>query len=189
MMIKKIFVANCNRALQNSLLTICIISLLLLSQVTTANSKMRCLPQDLTNKNCYLFLDKNRLHIWKDKIFLNNLIARDTKPIDISPSDKFAAKLDLADWHSIKAKRLHNRWFLEMSLWGPPLSGGEVESLWWLVFEIKEGRLIKHLEKLIQKRKKIASGRFKYDKLATYDLHEKNKKIYWRVNYEKGSIE
>ena len=142
-----------------------------------AGSKLSCRARDLKNKNCYLSLDKNRVQVWKDKIFLNDLVERDTKSIA------------LGDWQFVKAQKISGRWFLEIGLWGPPLGVGEVESLWWQVYEIKNGQYVKHIEKLIQKRKKITDTRFKYDKLANYGLREQKKKIYWHVNYDKGSIE
>lgn len=183
--------------------------LFLFMGLACADSKLNCNSRDLKAKNCYLSLGKNRVHVWRDKIFLNDLIERDTKPIVISaseqladkptdkPTDKLTDKLDLMDWHFVKAKKINERWFLELGLWSPPHGVGEFESLWWLVYEIKNGQYVKHIEKLIQKRKqitdkstdKITDRRFKYDKLANYGLQQQNKKIQWHVNHNKGSIE
>jgi hypothetical protein len=109
-----------------------------------------CPKKHLLIKDCYFQMDKTRVQVWKSKIFLNNLIDRDTKKLP------FEAEIEknAVDWDFMRSSQLHGRWFLELGIWGPPQGVGEVESLIWSVYEIEKSGLLKRLEKVIQKRKK-----------------------------------
>ncbi len=144
----------------------------------------QCSHRDLMIKNCYLQMGINRVHVWRDKLFLNDLIARDIEPIDTVTSDKIKVTV----WQFVNAKKMGETWMLEMGFWGPPLTAGNVESLWWVVYEIKSGHFVKQVEQLIQKRKKLDNGEHRRDKMAIYGLSLDKRKVKWHVGREKGSF-
>jgi hypothetical protein len=146
------------------------------------NETLICAKKNLQLKNCLMKLGSNRVKAWQGKLFLNDMIERDSISIDQIETDQTKA----VEWQFFKAQKLNNRWFIELGLWGPPVGEGAIESLWWVVIEIREGQFVKRLEKLIQKRKKMGEDKYKYDAKFKHELSAKNKKVHWMVHKEKG---
>ncbi|MCB0351341.1 MAG: hypothetical protein KDD38_09175 [Bdellovibrionales bacterium] len=145
-------------------------------------------------KDCFFTLGQSKVHIWNDKIFLNSLVARDTKGL---PADANLGA-GAVEWSFARTQKLNKRWVLELGIWHPSTGESEVETLVWSVYEVEPGQIKKLLEKTLQKRKriepKVAAGqkpaqvKYKSDKIYPYGLKATKSGVRWRVGREKGVL-
>lgn len=145
-----------------------------------AGSATVCAPRALKLKNCYLDLDKNKIHIWQDKIFLKDQIHRDLEPISLGAN--------LVEWSLVRVVKKKNRGLLELALWSPPVGAGDVETLVWTLYEVENGALKKKLEKIIRRRKRTETKGYKYDKMIPHEIRVRQNQVVWRVGREEGNL-
>jgi hypothetical protein len=168
--------------------------IILIFNYSFAGTAQVCSKRGILLKDCSFTLGQNKIHVWKNKIFLTNSTARDVQPLS------FAAELekDLVGWSFAKTHEQNGRYFVEISIWSLPAGQSDVESLMWSVYEIDHDHILKKIEKLIQKRKKIKDSNYKYDKLSKFGIgcQKSNAKIQsnkqciveWYVDHDKGLL-
>lgn len=142
---------------------------------------IECRKAELLKKDCHLKHEKIHIQVWNDKIFLKTQVGRDLKPLSIEST--------VGEWSFVRLEKVAGRLWLSLGLWGPPAGEGSVESLNWSVYEVANNQVTKKIEKLLQKRKKIEEGPFKYDQPSSYKLFVKNNKVHWKVGRDEGSID
>ncbi|OFZ20399.1 MAG: hypothetical protein A2Z20_08780 [Bdellovibrionales bacterium RBG_16_40_8] len=160
--------------------------LLVLAAAEPIWAKSICKKRHLAEKDCYFSLGKNKFQVWQDKIFLNNKVDRDFKAL---PQSAANLKNNAVEWSFVYGYEAKGHQLLEIGLWMPSIGSNEIETLMWVVYQVKDGALIKQLEKSVQKRKKLITGKYKADRKITYGLTIKQSKINWQVGREKGSFQ
>lgn len=144
--------------------------------------KKTCSVKALRQKDCHLNNGAMKIQVWNDKIFLNDKINRDLKPLPLTGKD--------VEWQQINLLQLKDRYFLELYLWNEADPKTEVQSLYWFVLEIKGSQLLAKLNQLIQKRKiLVGTKNFKYDAKKKSELFYKNNKIYFKLDQTEEVIE
>jgi hypothetical protein len=142
--------------------------LLCVSGLEAKNSKsdndvFTCKATALKLKNCHLKMNKTKIHVWQDKIFINDSIRRSQESILESG--------DAVEWISVQLKPYQGRLFLLISLWGLPKTDVHVTPRIWYVYELRghEAKLIEN--KIVQRRRKTDKG-YEFDKLIEHTLEK-----------------
>ena len=159
--------------------------LLTLGMTNSLWAKDACKKRHLVEKDCYLTLGKNKIQVWRDKIFLNNKGERDTQTLPLPSAEIDASSVE---WSFVYGYEMKGHFILELGLWQPSQDLSDVETLMWIVYEVQKGSLLQQLKKSIQKRKKLKSGKYKLDRILTHGLVFKNHKTTWYVGRKKGSF-
>jgi hypothetical protein len=138
-----------------------------------------CASAKLKLKDCQLQVGQHKVHVFQDKILLQDEFDRGMADLPLKD----------AEWIEVAVRDLNKRHFLEFTAWDAPQGQGEVSAKKWYVYELKGTQANKVLEKLIQRRKRVDGGRFKYDRLEKHSLSVENKKVKWTAAHEKGFLE
>ena len=150
-------------------------------------AKLFCSKDELKTKNCFLSLFVSpyqyKIFLSYEKIRLNNGVWR-----SLSEIPKHGKEVE---WEQVKVIKKNGRLLLQLFLWG--LQGyGEVQSLYWDIYEIKGVQMSRVLSEVIQKRRKnITKWRtrsFLYDKKEQFGLKTEGSSIKWFVKHRTGQF-
>lgn len=151
----------------------------------TRKKKLSCFKDELKTKNCFLSLAFQKfsytIFITGEKIRFNNGIWR-----SLSNMPKHGQEVD---WNSIQIIKIGQRLLIEFLLWGIK-NHGQVQSLYWDVYEIQGVKISLVLSEIIQKRRKNITEwkeeKYLHDKREKFGLQKEEDKIRWFVKDRTG---
>lgn len=171
-----------------SWLWVSILSLFTLPSALAQDHK-ECLPRELKLKSCIL---KTKSSLKELKVTLG--------PTKITWLDgSWRAIVDFPDskntitWQEAKLREIHSRYFLELKIWKKIEGEVKVESLQWIVAEIKDKNFHVHLSQIVGKRKPADDpskpAEEISDTMLSTSLEKKGEKeIEWVIGKEKGVL-
>lgn len=153
-----------------------------------ARNSVRCTKKELGLKSCKLQLEAYRLSLSPEKITIDNDVWKEVHPLPLVG--------EKVTWQRVQLRRLKKRWIVEVEMWTEPEGEAEVQDLHWVVFELKNVKWNKHVEEVIQKRRRRLQEaqaanriRFQSDGKEKYGLTlKKSGKISWRVGKLHGDF-
>lgn len=146
-------------------------------------TEAKCARQSLVQKNCLIKLGSGRYQFLKSNLTVNDGTWRQVVPLPIVVDD--------VEWQSLRVFDLGGRRFYELKLWNTP-DALQIQSLHWLVVEIKGVEVQLHLDHVIQKRRiEKAEGQktnLVLDKEEKHGLKLSKNEIQWFVGHKKGVL-
>lgn len=142
-----------------------------------------CTKDQLIQKNCLLRAGKAQYQFLRENLSIDDGVWKGVVKVPLEVSD--------ADWDSLRLIDRGGRRFYELKIWTPPQEGVELQSLHWLIVELKGTEVLTQINQIIQKRRSIpADGEKKYlkDKMERHQLKVNGKKIHWTVGHLKGEF-
>lgn len=129
--------------------TIFLLSLLLVgpAEAQTAKAKknsLQCSAHHLKVKSCVLEGLNLRVQVTESRISIYDGVWRSLEDFPLPGGD--------VEWKSVRLVKLGDKKLLEMQLWDHPLGSVGIQSLVWIVYEIKDLQLTKEFQEVLQKR-------------------------------------
>ncbi|MCB0420045.1 MAG: hypothetical protein KDD61_03565 [Bdellovibrionales bacterium] len=152
------------------------------SRAAVRNS-IRCDQRELSEKSCLLKKEDHTLRLKDNKVIVNNKVWRNIVTLPFQGESVF--------WNQVQLQSLGNRLFLSLMVWDNPVGEASIQTLYWLVYEIKSGNAHMKLKQEIQKRRFDKKTHKKLrDKAIAHqmDLNKKTGKIIWQVGKDIGEF-
>lgn len=143
----------------------------------------RCDWREIKERSCLIKYKDHTLRLKGGKILVNNRVWR--KIADI-PYDG-----EKVIWDDVYVGSVARRVFLNLLVWDTPAGEASIQTLHWLVYEIKGGKAYMKLDREIQKRRwDQDSVKTIRDKRVRHELNynSKTQKIQWKVGKESGEF-
>lgn len=129
-----------------------------------AKAKFHCSPTELEQKNCQLKARGLAITVNKEVVSIND---------GVWPAiGSVYGKNEALEWDKVRLRHFAKRNFLEVKFWGEPKGETMVQSLYWLVYEIRGTQLNKRIDKIIKKRHKIEDNKFLFDPMEKHGIVE-----------------
>lgn len=98
---------------------------------------------------------------------------------------------DKNTWDKISLEKLGDHYLLQMWIWmdGKNQDPLTVQSLRWVVFELKQKEFVKGIDEIVRKRKYKANHKYSYDRWMPHSINLKKRDLVWSVGKKKSSFE
>lgn len=128
-----------------------------------AKDVLKCSSAARARKDCHLRLQKTKIQVWQDKIFINNLVERSQLTLPEAG--------DAVEWGKVELHTSGQKLYLQMLYWGAPQTDVELSQKKWLVYEITgvQAKLIH--EQVVQRRRKTDKG-YEKDKEIQHSIEK-----------------
>jgi hypothetical protein len=163
------------------------LTVLLLSAFTLgAPQNEQCPKRGLERKDCLLKQGAFQVQVSKLKITWNDGTWTNIADIPVSGDDY--------QWEKIELSQLSGRWMLQMWVWDGGKGEAKVQSLHWLVGEMKDRKFTTALNQIVRRREVHATQpvSYTYDKLTPHSLvvvrKGSGKSLHWTVDKQSGDI-
>jgi hypothetical protein len=142
----------------------------------------QCSAKELMRKDCSLSLGKYKVQISKVKITWNDGTWASIGDLPM-PGDN-------VEWEKITFAKIGDRFLLQFWIWDPGNGQPKVQSLHWLVGELKDRLFTNKLNQLIRKREVLMTTpvSYSYDRLVPHSLKETKGTLKWQAGRLNGSI-
>ena len=167
--------------LRDSLKIISLVAMLLCNSAYGSNRK-QCSSRELTEKSCLLKAWDYTIKLTKEKIILNNKVWRSLEKIPFTG--------DRTTWDSVLVTSLGSRRFLSIKVWDKPVGEADIQSLYWVLYELENGKVLLKVQQELQKRRWSGEGRSKLrDRRWRTALKKgRNGQVLWIVGNQKGEF-
>lgn len=160
---------------------ILIFSVVLYSSVTEA-ATANCRRMGLKQKDCMLVLSPYKVHIWKNRIFINNKVFR--------THYEFPLQGTAVEWSQVRLVKKGDKYFFETYIWDNPDKKTNIQNLVWNIFKIDGIDIYKSHDLVLQKRvPKNDNQGFIFEKKIKNSFFVKADKCHWKLGHKSGPFE
>lgn len=177
-----------NRTL-NSALAIALLSFLFswaisfaLPPVPTAKPHSQCFAKELQRKDCELTIKPYRVQVSRVKVTWSDGTWTSIADAPL-PDEKF-------QWEKVTLQKIDGRWILQFWIWDDGKGEAKVQSLHWVVVELKEKQLVASTDQIVRKRVVRATEpvSYTYDREIPHSLKKIKGGLQWTVGKNAGTI-
>ena len=147
-----------------------------------AKGTLKCNSEELKQRNCLLKVDKAHYQFLKDNLSIDDGVWKGVVTVPL--------EMEGTEWESLRLIDTAGRRFYELKIWTPPEEGVKLQSLHWLIVELKGTESTQMLDEVIQKRRPVGEkdqGWLK-DTLEKHGLKTVGKKVHWFAGHKKGEF-
>jgi len=93
-------------------------------------------------------------------------------------------------WDKVNFQKLNGRWFLQYWIWDDGKGEAKVQSLHWIVVELKDRRLIAHVDQIVRKREVRMTQpiSYTYDRPLPHSLKKIKGELRWTAGGNVGTL-
>jgi len=152
------------------------------ASVPAAKSHTQCLAKELQRKDCELTLKPYKVQLSGLKITWS-----DGTWTSIGDAPMVEEKFQ---WEKVNFQNFEKRHILQFWIWDDGKGEAKVQSLHWVVMELKEKQLIPHIDKIVRKRevRETKPVSYTYDSLTPHSLKKIKGGLRWTVGRNAGTI-
>lgn len=145
-------------------------------------SHLECSKKELERKDCLLRLSSYKVQISKLKVTWSDGSWTAIADLPMVQED--------FHWQEAKLAKMGTRWVLQIWIWDAGKGEAKVESLHWLVSELKDRAFFPKLDKVVRKREVRATppGSYSYDREVPHGLKPAKGGLRWTAGRDSGVI-
>jgi hypothetical protein len=144
----------------------------------------QCTHKEIERKDCLLRVGTLQLQVSQKKLTWND--GTWTSIVDAPMTE------DANVWDKMKLenKTLAKRTIFQAWIWDAALGENKVESLHWIVGELKERQYVPYLDEIVRKRrvKPTTPVTYSYDPLIPHQIKTVKKELTWVVGHRNGPL-
>ena len=144
--------------------------------------RRQCGHRELKDKSCLIKSWTYTIKLTKDKIILNNKVWRSL--------ETFPFIGELTSWDSVFVAQVGVRKFLSLKIWDAPEGEADIQALYWILYELKNGKIYLKVQHELQKRRWAGDKPVKLmDRRWRTQLKQgKAGAVIWSVGNQKGEF-
>lgn len=144
--------------------------------------KTQCTALENKRRDCRLELPPFELQVSRLKITWTDGTWKNIADTPL-PEENF-------QWDKISFEKINDRRFLELWIWDAGKGEAKVQSLHWIVGELKDKKFVVHLDEIVRKREVRATQpvSYTYDRVIPHSLKKTQAEVQWTVGRNTGTI-
>jgi hypothetical protein len=152
------------------------------SHVARSAARTQCSQQELKRRDCSLTLAPYKVQLSHVKITWSDGTWTSIGDAPLS-DEKFT-------WEKVNFQKMDGRFLLQFWIWDNGKGEAKVQSLHWVVLELKQKQLIAHLDQIVRKREVRGTEpvSYTYDRMIPHSIKKNKDGLQWTVEKNTGNI-
>jgi hypothetical protein len=148
----------------------------------TAPAHTQCSSKELSRRDCEVTLKPYKAQLSRMKITWSDGTWTSIGDAPLSEEKN--------QWEKAKFEKIDQRYFVQFWIWDDGKGEAKVQSLHWVVLELKEKQLIPLLDKIVRKRevRDTKPTSYAYDKMISHNLKKAKSGLQWSLGKDNGTI-
>jgi len=150
--------------------------------IKATKTKTLCTTLENKRRDCRLQLSSYDVQLSRVKITWSDGTWKNIADAPL-PDENF-------QWDKVSFEKINDRWFLQFWIWDAGKGEAKVQSLHWIVGELKDKKFVAYVDEIVRKREVHATQpiSYTYDRVVPHSLKKTKAEVQWTVGHNTGTI-